>query len=138
MSGKIDQKPGFRWRQWAAMGILLPALQSHGMATEIVEINITYDLFDALVEYQDLSGQEAERPVDEELVPVLETIITHYEAEKRKLENLAAGLDDELDLTPRIGKMTGHIEHFRKELQYRRAVLEYRQLQEKQRSLIEE
>lgn len=104
----------------------------------ILTVDIPAELFMALVSYQELSEAEAEgKEVNRRLIPVLESIVEALKAERRKFESYRPEAGAEAMMKKRIAKLDSHLLDFQKELRYRRVLLEYRQLQKKQKALIE-
>jgi hypothetical protein len=105
----------------------------------IVTVNIPTELFMALITYQELSEAETEgkETVVEKLIPVLKSMIEALESERRKLAPNRSDTPADPMTRTRIAKLDRHLADFRNELRYRRKLLEYQRLKEKQKALIE-
>lgn len=104
----------------------------------IVSVNIPYDLFLSLAEYDALSkAEERGRAVDAKMIPVLGRIIDVLEGELRRFRSLSGTELPAEEISGRVQKMEGLIEDFRIEEMIRRKEQELQKLLEKQKSLIE-
>ncbi len=104
----------------------------------IVSVNIPYDLFLSLAEYDALSkAEERGRAVDAKMIPVLGRIIDVLEGELRRFRSLSGTELPAEEISGRVQKMEGLIEDFRIEETIRRKEQELQKLLEKQKSLIE-
>ncbi|MCP4700678.1 MAG: hypothetical protein GY862_28060 [Gammaproteobacteria bacterium] len=106
-----------------------------GRPPQIMEVDMPYELFLALGSYHDFNEDEELRNIDinQEIIPVLETIIKEFTTEKKKYE---AHSPMSSAMTKRIRKIKKHVEDFKRELLYRKKVVEFRRLMKKQKTLI--
>ncbi|MFK5970912.1 MAG: hypothetical protein QM487_12445 [Candidatus Marithrix sp.] len=100
----------------------------------VIEFDVPYELFAALSDYHDLTQSEEKRHlvIDEEIIPVIAEIIYSFEEEQQKylnIQNISDKVKNNLE------KMDAHLIDFRNELLFRRKVVEFRTLLEKQQKL---
>ncbi len=107
---------------------------------QIVRVDISYALFAALAEYQEFS--EAEKQGDSRanaaLVPVLESILRELDQEYARHTALLDEAPDPGALEKRLQKLQAYIQDFRNELVFRKKVMEFNALLEKQKTLIDQ
>jgi hypothetical protein len=113
---------------------LIPAAAADAGQRGIACFDLTYSLFDSLGTYHDLTQAEEQRRMDvnQEIIPVLESIIEEFNREKAKLMQNHGYSPD---MNARIRKIEQHVRDFTKELRYRQAALQYKLLMEKQKSI---
>ena len=100
----------------------------------VIEFDVPYELFAALSDYHDLTQSEEKRHlvIDEEMIPVIAEIIYSFEEERQKYLNIQ-NISDKMKKN--LGKMDDHLTDFRNELLFRKKVVEFRTLLEKQQKL---
>ncbi len=107
----------------------------HG--TDIVTIDISYELFVALASYQELSEAEKEgADIHREVIPILKSIIAKLRLERKKVEQLKQSVKNEPQLNQMLLRLDRHIDGFANELLYRQTVLQYESLMEEQKRIL--
>ncbi len=100
----------------------------------VIEFDVPYELFAALSEYHDLTQSEEKQRlvIDEEIIQVISEIIYFFEEERQKyinIQNISGKIKINLE------KMDAYLTDFRNELLFRKKVIEFRILLEKQQKL---
>ncbi len=102
----------------------------------VVEFDVPYELFAALSDYHDLtqSEEKSNLVIDEEIIQAIAEIIYYFEEERQKYlsiqdQHFSAKVEKNLE------KMDAHLTDFRNELLFRKKVVEFRTLLEKQQKL---
>jgi len=105
----------------------------------IVIVDIRYELFAALGEYEELRNQEKRRrrSLDAQVIPVLQIILQEYTHQYDTLQTLAQQFEDPAPLQQRLEKITHFIDLFKDELTYRKTMLELQEAIKKQQNLME-
>jgi hypothetical protein len=105
----------------------------------IVTVDIPYELFNALVEYEELHRSKANNtPANlARMVTTLNMLVAEYERELAKFQAFALDSGAMTMLEPRLKRMQQNIDDFRNELKFYRALLKYQQLKDKQDALLE-
>ena len=100
----------------------------------VIEFDVPYELFAALSDYHDLTQSEEKQHliVDEEIILVITEIIYFFEEERQKYLNIQ-NISDKMKKN--LEKMDAYLADFRNELLFRKKVVEFRILLEKQQKL---
>lgn len=109
-------------------------------AAQILTVSIPYRLFTALATYSECSEKEKSgENVDEEILPVLQIIIEELNRQYTAFSGFQDGSEtiDPGALERRLGRLSNHIERFKRELTYRRKNLELKELMERQQMMIQ-
>ncbi len=105
--------------------------------TDVVTIDISYELFVALASYQELSEAESEgADIHRQIVPILKSIIAKLRLERKKVEQLKRSLKNDPQLNRMLLRLDQHIDGFANELLYRQTVLKYESLMEEQKRIL--
>ncbi len=109
-------------------------------AGQILTVSIPYRLFTALATYSECSEKEKSgENVDEEILPVLQIIIDELNRQYKAFSGFQdrSKAIDPGALQRRLGRLSNHIESFKKELTYRRKNLVLKELMERQKMMIQ-
>ncbi len=102
----------------------------------VAEFDVPYELFAALSDYHDLTQSEEKRNlvVDEEIIQAITEIIYYFEEERQKYLSIQDKLVS-AKVKQNLEKMDAHLTDFKNELLFRKKVVEFRTLLEKQQKL---
>ena len=100
----------------------------------VIEFDVPYELFAALSDYHDLTQSEEKRQltVDEEIIPAITEIIYYFEEERQKYLNIQ-DISDKVKIN--LAKIDAHLTDFKNDLLFRKKVVEFKILLEKQHKL---